>query len=167
MSKEEKYTINKIVKDCVFPQGLYEFKDKETKFCLILEDKADVEKLKDYLIDKDQQITELKAELEQYKKNENACCGTIAEMIKHCDECELCECIGCEQNNSVIEEIKELKAENEKLKQQLKDQRYQICEKIRQKLMKYAIQKPNKDYSVITIVDNRLDFLIYQIEKGE
>lgn len=115
----------------------------------------------------DQQITELEAELEQYKKNENTCCGTIAEMIKHCDKCELCECIGCEHSNSAIEEIKELKAENEKLKQQLKDQRHQICEKIRETLMKYSTQKQNKDYSVITIVDNRLDFLIDQIDKGE
>ena len=69
--------------------------------------------------------------------------------------------------NGQNERIAELKAENEELQQQLKDNTKQVCEKIREKLMKYAIQKPNKDYSVITIVDNRLDFLIDQIEKGE
>lgn len=63
MSEKEKYTIKKIVKNCVFPEGLYVLKDKETKFYLILEDKADVEKLKHYLINKDQQIDQLKQQL--------------------------------------------------------------------------------------------------------
>ena len=65
MSEKEKYTIKKIVKNCVFPEGLYELKDKETKFYLILEDKVNVEKLEDYLIDKDHKIAELQKKLDQ------------------------------------------------------------------------------------------------------
>ena len=65
MSKKGKYTIKKIVKNCIFPEGLYELKDKETKFYLILEDKANVEKLEDYLIDKDRKIADLLSQLDQ------------------------------------------------------------------------------------------------------
>ena len=65
MSKKGKYTIKKIVKNCILPEGLYELKDKETKFYLILEDKANVEKLEDYLIDKDRKIADLQSQLDQ------------------------------------------------------------------------------------------------------
>lgn len=64
---KNRYTIKKIVKDCLFPEGLYEIKDKETKFYLIMEDKKDVEKLKDYLITKDEQIRSLEEQLKKAK----------------------------------------------------------------------------------------------------
>lgn len=60
---KNRYTIKKIVKDCLFPEGLYEIKDKETKFYLIMEDKKDVDKLKDYLTTKDEQIRSLEEQL--------------------------------------------------------------------------------------------------------
>lgn len=65
INSKEKYTIKKILKNCVFPEGLYELKDKETKFYLILEDKVNVEKLEDYLIDKDHKIADLQKKLDQ------------------------------------------------------------------------------------------------------
>lgn len=107
MSKEERYKIKKISKDCLFPNGLYELKDKETKFFLIIEDKRDVEKLKDYLISRDKQLAELKAELKAIKDKQDD-----EEITRHmmCGDYTWVEMV-----TKLTKENEQLKAENERI----------------------------------------------------
>lgn len=60
---KNRYTVVKICKNCVFPQGLYRLRDKETGWKIIIEDKKDVDCIKDYLITKDNQIRSLEEQL--------------------------------------------------------------------------------------------------------
>lgn len=68
---KNRYTVVKICENCVFPQGLYRLRDKETGWKIIMEDKKDVDCIKDYLISKDEQIRSLEEKLaEQISKSE-------------------------------------------------------------------------------------------------
>lgn len=60
---KNRYTVVKICENCVFPQGLYRLRDKETGWKIIIEDKKDVNCIKDYLISKDEQIRSLEEQL--------------------------------------------------------------------------------------------------------
>ena len=42
MEEKERYYYEKILQDCVIPEGLFEIKDREGNFYLIIENKKDV-----------------------------------------------------------------------------------------------------------------------------
>ena len=64
MEEKERYYYEKILKDCVIPEGLFEIKDREGNFYLIIENKKDVDTITKLLNQQDKRIKELKGEKE-------------------------------------------------------------------------------------------------------
>lgn len=73
------------------------------------------------IADLQQQIADLKTELEEYKKHDWHCCNSTDEVIETCDKCDLPECIGCDHSGAVARGIKQLKAEIEHYRDTIKE----------------------------------------------
>lgn len=69
MEEKERYYYNKILRDCIMPEGLYEIKDRESSFYLIIENKKDVDTITNLLNRQDKRIKELKEELDYAKRD--------------------------------------------------------------------------------------------------
>lgn len=70
MNEEERYYYKKILRDCVMPEGLFEIKDRESNFYLIIENKKDVDTITNLLNQQDKRIKELKEENQQLKQSQ-------------------------------------------------------------------------------------------------
>ena len=103
MEEKERYYYDKILRDCVIPEGLFEIKDREGNFYLIIENKKDVDTITNLLNQQDKRIKELEEELVEKKGLERA--------LNACNR----------QNDEFADMIKKLVNEKEELKQQLKD----------------------------------------------
>lgn len=68
MEEKERYFYKKILRDCVMPEGLFEIKDRESNFYLIIENKKDVDTITNLLNQQDKRIRELEKENERLKK---------------------------------------------------------------------------------------------------
>lgn len=67
MEEKERYYYKKILRDCVMPEGLFEIKDREGNFYLIIENKKDVDTITNLLNQQDKRIKELEEENQQLK----------------------------------------------------------------------------------------------------
>lgn len=63
MEEKERYYYKKILRDCVMPEGLFEIKDREGNFYLIIENKKDVDTITNLLNQQDKRIKELESKL--------------------------------------------------------------------------------------------------------
>lgn len=63
MEEKERYYYKKILRDCVMPEGLFEIKDRESNFYLIIENKKDVDTITNLLNQQDQKIKDLEYKL--------------------------------------------------------------------------------------------------------
>lgn len=68
MEEKERYYYNKILRDCIMPEGLYEIKDRESNFYLIIENKKDVDTITNLLNRQDKRIKELRKTLDENQK---------------------------------------------------------------------------------------------------
>ena len=68
MEDKERYYYKKILRDCVMPEGLFEIKDRESNFYLIIENKKDVDTITNLLNEQDKRIKELELLLKADKK---------------------------------------------------------------------------------------------------
>lgn len=59
MEEKERYYYKKILRDCVMPEGLFEIKDRESNFYLIIENKKDVDTITNLLNQQDKRIKAL------------------------------------------------------------------------------------------------------------
>lgn len=61
--EKERYYKKKIIKDCLFPEGLFEIKDRNyKKWSLIIEDKKNADKIVEVLNQQDARIKKLEEE---------------------------------------------------------------------------------------------------------
>lgn len=67
MEEKERYYYEEILRDCVMPEGLFEIKDRESNFYLIIEYKKDVDTITNSLNQQDNRIKELEQENQQLK----------------------------------------------------------------------------------------------------
>lgn len=63
MEEKERYISKKIIKDVVMPAGLYEIKDRESDFYLIIENKKDVDTITNLLNKLNKENQQLKQQL--------------------------------------------------------------------------------------------------------
>ena len=68
MEEKERYYYEIILRDCVIPEGLFEIKDREGNFYLIIENKKDVDTITNLLNQQDKRIKELEEENQQLIK---------------------------------------------------------------------------------------------------
>ena len=69
MEEKERYYYEEILRDCVMPEGLFEIKDRESNFYLIIEYKKDVDTITNSLNQQDNRIKELEKELDDAKRD--------------------------------------------------------------------------------------------------
>lgn len=69
MEEKERYYYEKILRDCVIPEGLFEIKDREGNFYLIIENKKDVDTITKLLNQQDKRVKELEQELDDAKRD--------------------------------------------------------------------------------------------------
>ena len=68
MEEKERYYYEKILRDCVIPEGLFEIKDREGNFYLIIENKKDVDTITNLLNQQDKHTKLLEEENQQLKQ---------------------------------------------------------------------------------------------------
>ena len=68
MEEKERYYYEKILRDCVIPEGLFEIKDREGNFYLIIENKKDVDTITNLLNQQDKENKQLKQQLHDLPK---------------------------------------------------------------------------------------------------
>ena len=69
MEEKERYYKDKILQDCIMPEGLFEIKDRECKkWYLIIEDKKTTDEIVKVLNQQDTRIKELEKELKEKDK---------------------------------------------------------------------------------------------------
>lgn len=130
--EKERYYKKKIIKDCLFPEGLFEIKDRNCKkWSLIIEDKKNTDKIVKLLNQQDTIIKELEEEngyiifADEYDENGNEVNKQIYTTYKlKCDElikenqqlkeqCNLLQEAITMQSNTIEEYVK---TENERLR---------------------------------------------------
>lgn len=138
MEEKERYISKKIIKDVVMPDGLYEIKDRESDFYLIIENKKDVDTITNLLNQQDKRIKELETiifekpskkrinfdkwkelylesqQLKQELKDERA---ELQQLYSHLEV----EAFGEDIQEQAVKEIDKIKEENKQLKQQLEE----------------------------------------------
>lgn len=154
MEEKERYYYKKILRDCVMPEGLFEIKDREVNFYLIIENKKDVDKITNLLNQQDKRIKELELLLKADKKIETNSLNGFEKLRKEnqqlkerlslkMDELHIAYC--------GIEEVKtkngELKAEIKTLKQSQKQLAIDKLEKVKECIHSY-VRKRNKECTV-------------------
>lgn len=103
MEEKERYYYEKILRDCVIPEGLFEIKDREGNFYLIIENKKDVDTITKLLNKQSKRIKELEQE---NKVGEFWHSGYQRKQLEY---------------DIVYAELRKVMDENEQLKQQLEE----------------------------------------------
>ena len=114
MEEKERYYYEKILRDCVIPEGLFEIKDREGNFYLIIENKKDVDTITNLLNQQDKRVKELEQELDDAKR------GYIPKLE-----------FGLQRANKMGRDTEK---ENQQLKQQLHDLPKKIVGEIRKQI---------------------------------
>lgn len=71
MEEKERYYYKKIFGDCVMPEGLFEIKDRESNFYLIIENKEDVDTITNLLNQQDMENKKLCQQIVDLNKENN------------------------------------------------------------------------------------------------
>ena len=129
MEEKERYYYKKILRDCVMPEGLFEIKDRESNFYLIIENKKDVDTITNLLNQQDKRIKELE---ETNKVLSNELTKNSILKQRHIETC-------C---GIPIFEIPKMKEENQQLKQQLAEKEKEIEYQESMKIL--AVENKNK-----------------------
>lgn len=79
---KERYIVQKLSRDCLFPETLCELKDTESDFFIILENIDDANKIKNIFNQKDTQIKELEQENQQLKQAQKQLAISELEKLK-------------------------------------------------------------------------------------
>lgn len=103
MEEKERYYYKKILRDCVMPEGLFEIKDREGNFYLIIENKKDVDTITNLLNQQDARINELKNQVEKWKQDYENCSKLEKNLTKEHQYC-LDNWRECEKENQQLKE---------------------------------------------------------------
>lgn len=118
---EKRFYFKKILKDCLFPEGLFEIKDKERNLNLIVEDENNVIKICNLLNEQDEII---KNQEKIITNNNQKLINKYFEELNKLDE---------EYNtdlNERLKEIEKLKQENQQLKQSQSSKAIEVLEEL-------------------------------------